>query len=175
MTDPDPNVELRHPVLADGAAIWRLTRDSRVLDLNAPYAYLLWCRDFAATSVIATGPDPIGFATGYVRPGDPATFLLWQIAVDAAARGRGLAGAMLDWVFASVQAAHPGVTHLETTITADNTASRRLFAAFAERHGAPRHESPLFGEHLFPGDSGEHHDAEFLHRIGPVAAAPDPA
>ena len=41
------------PRLEDGAALWRIARDSRTLDLNSSYSYLLWCRDFAATSVVA--------------------------------------------------------------------------------------------------------------------------
>ncbi len=168
MTEPNNLLLLRHPTTADGAAIWRLARDSRVLDVNSPYAYLLWCRDFATTSIIAVDDVPVGFATGYVRPDDPGTYLLWQIAVDTSARGRGIAGAMLDRVFAAVCAAHPAVTHLETTITADNLASRRLFTAFAERHDAPLATSALFTTDLFPDDSGEAHAAEDLHRIGPV-------
>lgn len=165
---PTPPLQLRHPDVQDGAALWRMSRDSQVLDVNSPYAYLLWCRDFSATSVIATGPDPLGFATGYRRPDAPDTYLLWQIAVDVSARGRGLAGAMLDWVFSAVRAADPTVTHLETTITADNTASRRLFAAFARRHRAHLQTTPLFPAALFPHDAGEPHATEVLHRIGPV-------
>ncbi|CAO0837892.1 L-2,4-diaminobutyric acid acetyltransferase OS=Streptomyces microflavus OX=1919 GN=ectA_1 PE=3 SV=1 [Streptomyces microflavus] len=56
--------------MEDGAAIWRIARDSEVLDLNSSYSYLLWCRDFAATSAVARGEDgePIAFVTGYIRP-----------------------------------------------------------------------------------------------------------
>jgi L-2,4-diaminobutyric acid acetyltransferase len=60
---------IAEPVLADGPHLWRLARDSRVLDLNSSYAYLLWCRDFAATSVVAkVDGNVVGFVTGYVRP-----------------------------------------------------------------------------------------------------------
>ncbi|RBL85135.1 diaminobutyrate acetyltransferase, partial [Streptomyces cavourensis] len=57
------------PRVEDGAAIWRIARDSEVLDLNSSYSYLLWCRDFAATSAVARGEDgePIAFVTGYIR------------------------------------------------------------------------------------------------------------
>lgn len=168
MTDPEPTVELRHPHLSDGAAIWRLSRDSQVLDLNSPYAYLLWCRDFAATSVVAVDGDLVGFATGYRRPDAADTYLLWQIAVADTARGRGIAGTMLDWVFAAARATAPTISFLETTITEDNTASRRLFGAFAERHDADLRTHQLFTADLFPTDSGEDHAAEVLHRIGPI-------
>ncbi len=51
--------------------MWRIARDSKTLDLNASYAYILWCRDFAATSVVATVDEqPAGFVTGYRPPSD---------------------------------------------------------------------------------------------------------
>ncbi len=71
---PDANetnaeVQLQEPSLSDGPELWRLARDSRVLDVNSPYSYALWCRDFADTSVVARdGGVPCGFITGYVQP-----------------------------------------------------------------------------------------------------------
>src|SRR5205823_2377512 len=50
------------PTKADGAQLWRIARDSAKLDLNSPYAYLLWCRDFAETSCVAReGDEAVGF------------------------------------------------------------------------------------------------------------------
>ncbi len=170
---PTNSPELRHPRVADGSSLWRIARDSNVLDVNSPYAYLLWCRDFAATSVVAGHDEVVGFVTGYVRPDDPATYFLWQVAVDSEARGRGVAAAMVDWVFAHAQRSHPEVSNLETTITDDNVASRGLFAAFADRHDASLQRTPLFNGDLFPPDSGSDHATEYLHRIGPIAAPQD--
>src|SRR5699024_7038668 len=91
------HIELRAPGIADGKHMWRLARDSQVLDLNTSYAYLLWARDFARTSVLATlDGAPAGFITGYMRPDAPDTLMIWQVAVDEASRGHGLAGRMLD-------------------------------------------------------------------------------
>src|SRR3954453_20075010 len=83
-------LRIDRPEVADGAALWRIARDSEALDLNSSYSYLLWCRDFAATSAVARGADgnPVGFLTGYVRPEQPHTLFVWQVAVDAAQRGR---------------------------------------------------------------------------------------
>src|SRR3954469_14238353 len=53
MTAVQAKYQLDQPGVADGAAIWRIARDSKVLDLNSSYSYLLWCRDFAATSAVA--------------------------------------------------------------------------------------------------------------------------
>ncbi|HAG60102.1 MAG TPA: diaminobutyrate acetyltransferase, partial [Arthrobacter bacterium] len=73
-----------------------MARDSKVLDLNSSYSYLLWCRDFAAASIMATvDGEPAGFITGYMRPGEPGTLMVWQVAVDEAFRGRKLAASML--------------------------------------------------------------------------------
>ena len=93
----DTPVQLRKPGLDDGAAMWRLARDSGNLDLNSSYAYLLWAYDFASTSVIASVDDqPAGFVSGYRRPEDPHTLMVWQVAVDESHRGRGIARTMLD-------------------------------------------------------------------------------
>ncbi|NDZ81901.1 diaminobutyrate acetyltransferase [Streptomyces sp. SID10853] len=160
--------EIDTPRVEDGAAIWRIARDSEVLDLNSSYSYLLWCRDFAATSVVArdTAGDPIGFVTGYVRPDRPEALVVWQVAVDQAHRGQGLAGVLLDALIAKVTA-RGVVRELETTISPDNTASDRLFRSFAERHGAAVEREVLFDGGLFPEGT---HQPEVLYRISPVSA-----
>ncbi|HWM39319.1 MAG TPA: diaminobutyrate acetyltransferase [Streptomyces sp.] len=159
------------PQLEDGAALWRIARDSRTLDLNSSYSYLLWCRDFAATSVVARDAhgEPVGFITGYVRPTRPQSLVVWQVAVDEAARGRGLAAAMLDGLAARV-AREVGIDGIETTVTPDNTPSNRLFTSFAERHGADMEKEVLFDAGVFP-ESG--HEPEVLYRIGPIASLTD--
>ncbi|MET7937287.1 diaminobutyrate acetyltransferase [Streptomyces sp. NPDC005322] len=168
--DLPEGLSLDTPRVEDGAAIWRIARDSKALDLNSSYSYLLWCRDFAATSVVArdAAGEPVGFVTGYIRPERPETLVVWQVAVDDAWRGRGLAAGLLDGLTARV-AAEKGVSGIETTITPDNTASNRLFTSFAERHGAAVEREVLFHGGLFP-DGG--HEPEVLYRIGPLADLP---
>lgn len=152
---------LRRPTVEDGAAMWRIARDSEELDLNTSYAYLLWARDFAATSVVATlDEEPVGFVSGYVRPDDPRTFMVWQVAVDASARGKRLGRTMLDFLVAD-----GAVDALETTITADNAASIALFTSFGNAHGASVESSALFTAEMFP----DGHDAELLFRIAPLS------
>jgi L-2,4-diaminobutyric acid acetyltransferase len=170
------DLQIDRPVIADGAALWRIARDSKVLDLNSSYSYLLWCRDFAATSAVARDSDgtPIGFVTGYVRPDRPGTLVVWQVAVDADHQGRGLAAALLDGLTRLV-GAEQGLTTVETTITPGNTASERLFTSFAERHGATVEREVLFDADLFPGEQHDMrtlpdpHDPEVLYRIGPLS------
>ncbi|RFU88438.1 diaminobutyrate acetyltransferase [Streptomyces triticagri] len=164
-------LRLERPEVKDGAACWRIARDSKTLDLNSSYSYLLWCRDFAGTSVVARLDDggadaePVGFITGYIRPERPRTLLIWQVAVDESQRGRGLAGAMLDELTSRV-AHRDGLTTLETTISPDNKASQRLFTSFAERHGASVDREVLFAADQFP-DGG--HEPEVLYHIGPLS------
>ncbi|WP_327314192.1 diaminobutyrate acetyltransferase [Streptomyces sp. NBC_01235] len=167
MTAAQADLHIDRPSVADGAALWRIAKESGTLDLNSSYSYLLWCRDFAGTSAVARteGGEPIGFVTGYVRPEEPQTLLVWQVAVDAAYRGRGLAAALLDGLTARLAAERP-LTTVETTITPGNTASERLFASYADRHGAAVTREVLFGAGLFPDGP---HDPEVLYRIGPLA------
>lgn len=160
-TSDESPFTLRQPTIDDGGAMWRVARDSQTLDLNTSYAYLLWARDFATTSVVAvTGGEVVGFVSGYIRPDAPHTLMVWQVAVDSGQRGHGLAGRMLDHLAETV----PGVTSLETTITDDNAASRALFSRFARSRGADHEEVDLFLREHFP-DEG--HEPEVLHRIGP--------
>lgn len=159
----DTGVEFRHPSLDDGQALWRIARDSKVLDLNSPYTYLLWCRDFAATSIVATVDDePGGFVTGFLRPDRPDTVMVWQVAVDIEHRGRRLARRMLEQLVEKLPNGY--VTHMETTITPDNAASIALFESFAAGRNAQIVREPVFPAELFP----DGHETELLFRIGPL-------
>jgi L-2,4-diaminobutyric acid acetyltransferase len=157
-------VSIGRPAVADGVACWRLAAASGVLDVNSRYAYLLWSRDFAATSVVARlGGTVVGFVNGYRRPDEPNTLVVWQVAADESVRGRGVAGDMLDMLFDGV----PGADHLEATITPDNRRSIALFTGFANRRSARVERSELFGSDLL----GAGHEPEILYRIGPVRRA----
>ncbi|MFJ8790889.1 diaminobutyrate acetyltransferase [Streptomyces sp. NPDC102462] len=166
MTAAQADLLIDRPTVTDGAALWRIAKDSGTLDLNSSYSYLLWCRDFAGTSAVARGTDgaPVGFVTGYVRPERPRTLLVWQVAVDAAHRGHGVAAALLDGLTARLGAGH-GIAHVETTITPGNTASERLFTSYAARHGAQVTREVLFDSGLFPDGP---HQPEVLYQIGPL-------
>jgi len=160
-------LRIDRPEVADGAALWRLAKDSRTLDLNSSYSYLLWCRDFAGTSAVARRADgrTVGFVTAYVRPERPRTLLVWQVAVDAAYRGQGLAAALLDGLTTRI-ARERALAAVETTITPGNTASERLFTSYARRHGASVEREVLFDAGQFPDGP---HDPEVLYRIGPLS------
>lgn len=157
---------LRSPRLADSREIWRLVCESEQLDRNSPYAYLLLCSDFAATSLVAEASGRvIAFVCGYRPPDRSDTVFVWQIGVAREARRCGTGAALLDGLLAQ-----PGcrdVMFLEATVTPSNTASYALFSAFARRHQAALHEDCGFAGSLFPGRD---HEDEIRLRIGPLGS-----
>jgi L-2,4-diaminobutyric acid acetyltransferase len=144
--------------------LFRLVQACPPLDPNSRYCNLLHCTHFAATSIAATdGERLLGFISAYRLPARPDTLFVWQVAVHDDARGRGLAGRMLDAIFE--RRGLRDLRYLETTVTPDNRPSTALFHAFARRHGAPVESSTLFDRDLhFEGA----HDSELLLRVGPV-------
>ncbi|WUD70176.1 diaminobutyrate acetyltransferase [Nocardia sp. NBC_00508] len=144
--------------------MWRIAKDSAVLDTNSSYAYLLWCRDFAGTSLVAELDGHIvGYVIGFIRPQATDTVFVWQIAVDQAQRGRGIGTELLHTLLNSVAA--QGISVLETTISPDNPASIAMFASVARARGADITKSPLFEA----GDFPDSHASEELYRIAPTA------
>jgi L-2,4-diaminobutyric acid acetyltransferase len=151
---------LRAPAPTDGLALWRLA-EAAGLDVNSPYAYVLWGEYHATTSVVATTADGSlqGYVTGFTVPARPDTAFVWQVAVAATARRQGLGARMLDAVVARC-----GATWVEATVTPSNTASDALFRGLGDRHGADVVVTELFDASLFPPG----HEPEVLYRIGPL-------
>lgn len=156
---------LRHPTVDDGAQIHQLIEQCPPLDLNSTYLYLLQCTHFANTCLVAEIDGEVaGFVSGYIKPGAPDTYFLWQVAVGQALRGQGMARKMIDAVLDRPEC--QGIKHLETTITPDNEASWALFKAFARDRKAG-----LEGETFFTTEQlGGEHSPEQLVRIGPFGA-----
>ncbi|MEU9410977.1 diaminobutyrate acetyltransferase [Streptomyces sp. NPDC048281] len=153
-------VRLDRPGTTDGAEMWQLVRDSSGLDHNSSYFYLLWCRDFADTSIVARDVSGrlLGFVAGFRRPVAPHTLFVWQIAVTAEHRGRGLGARMLESL---VNRSEARITAIEASLTPDNSASAALFDSFARRRGASVQCLTLFEPGHFPDD----HEAEELIHI----------
>lgn len=162
-------VVYRQPAVDDGAAIWQLVKDTGVLDLNSPYAYLLFGEHFNATSVVAElveadgSKQIIGFISAYLPPSKADTVFVWQVGVAEAGRGRGVATGMLYEIVR--RPACQSVTHLDTTVGPSNDASMALFRGFARKLDTQVTENELFGVQHFP--PGGDHEPEVLFRIGP--------
>jgi len=153
---------LRPPIPDDGASLWRLA-GSCGLDPNSPYMYLLWCRDFSETSVIAE-VDGIkaGFVIGYRRPEAQDTLFVWQIGVGEGWRRHGLALAMLVELRDRLA---PDLRFVEASVTPSNRASASLFRSLAASSGVEVGSVELFDATMFPSDCP--HDTELLVRVGP--------
>ena len=155
---------IRRPRLEDAAAIWRLASESRVLEQNSCYAYLLLCQHFGDTCLIAEKNDQlVAFVAAYRPPTNPDVVFVWQIGVHGSERGKGLGSALLDRLVK--RPACSDVRYLEATVSPSNGASERLFSGFARRHSTSLERTMGFSHELFAGT--EHEDEE-LFRIGPL-------
>lgn len=162
-----PDVLLRRPRSNDGSQVNALIARCKPLDENSVYCNLLQCTHFADTSVAAElDGELVGFISGYQVPHRPDVLFVWQVAVDEAARGMGLAKRMLNHILM-----RPGlhkVTELHTTITPDNGASQALFKSLARDLDCDATNQEFFDhEDHFDGQ----HTSEHLWRIGPFDRA----
>lgn len=155
---------MRRTRLGDGAAIWSFVAEHGGLELNTAYAYLVLADDFADTCVVAEQDGTlVGFVLGYRPPTRPDTLFVWQVGVAPTQRGQGLARRMiLDLLDRNA----PEVSWLESTVTPDNAASRRLFRSIAQARNTECHVSEYLTPDHFPGHGD--HEAEERFRIGPL-------
>ncbi|UQB41314.1 diaminobutyrate acetyltransferase [Thiomicrospira microaerophila] len=151
------NITIRPPCLKDGAAITRLVKESQTLDVNSSYLYFLLSDHFSQTCAIAeVNNRAVGFVTAYRLPDNPDVLFVWQVAVDPAMRGQGLAMRLLqnlaarDWF--------DQIRKVQCTISPSNQASNALFFKWANSLGAELQITDyLTTDHL-----GDGHEAEPL-------------
>ena len=160
-------IVLRYPSAEDGAQLFQLIEQCPPLDMNSMYCNLLQCSHFAGTSIAAEQEGClVGFVSGYIKPSDPSTLFIWQVAVGEKARGQGLARKMVMALLQRPECI--AVNKIETTITPDNEASWGLFTSIAKNRQAELKKSVMFDQHKhFAGV----HQTEYLVQIGPFKAA----
>ncbi|MEZ5490315.1 MAG: diaminobutyrate acetyltransferase [Gammaproteobacteria bacterium] len=164
MNKDQESVSFRAPISADGAQVHNLVANCPPLDTNSIYCNLLQCTHFASTSVAAEiNQELAGFVSGYLKPEQPDTLFIWQVAVGEPARGRGLATRMLSHILNRTDCQN--VRWLETTITESNAPSWALFQSFAASLDADIQSSVLFDKQTHFNDK---HESERLVRIGPI-------
>jgi L-2,4-diaminobutyric acid acetyltransferase len=157
----DPRI--RMPVPTDGPAVHALVASCPPLDTNSLYCNVLQCTHFAATCALAERDgEVVGWVGGYLLPASPDTLFVWQVAVSAAARGRGLARALVLDILR--RPACRAVRHVQATVTEANESSWRMFRSVAETLGAPCERAPGFARDRH---FGGRHASELLLRIGP--------
>ena len=150
------------PTKKHGAAIHALVGKSPPLDLNSTYHYLLQSHYFAKTSaVVFYEKELVAFISGFISPLDKKNLFIWQVAIAEQYRGQGLGGRMVDFILAN----NRQVEFLETTVTRENTSSRRMFEKISHQLEANLTEKILFESE---SDFLNQHDSEYLIRIGPI-------
>ena len=164
-TDIETDFHFRKPTKKDGAAVWQLIKDMKVLDLNSSYSYLMWCEIFSDTSIVAEREgNTVGFISGFINPNSPDTLFIWQVAVNASERGRGLATKMLRQL---LKRTSEQVEYVEATVSPSNKPSQSLFKGLAKKLDTNCDISDYFTSEDFPGE-GEEHEDELLFKIGPI-------
>lgn len=155
----------RTPDASDGAAINELIARCPPLDTNSLYCNLLQTTHFAETcAVVERNGKLVGWVSGYIRPDQPRTLFIWQVAVAPEARGLGLGGSMIREILS--REICRGVDTIHTTVTASNAPSRALFHQLAKDLNAELAESKCFDRDK---DLGGKHPSEFLLEIAPVS------
>lgn len=159
----DPSTRFRKPTVEDGPFIFDLIIRSKPLDVNSRYLYLLQCSHFANTCAVAESEGSVqAFISAYVLPDQPNTLFVWQIAVDASQRGKGIGSRLVTHLLKRTHLS--GIQYVEATVNPSNDASRNLFKALARKSNCGINESMLFEAALFGEDA---HEAEMLIRVGP--------
>lgn len=157
------DVKFRKPVEEDGAEVWKLVKRAGVLDLNSSYSYLMLCKFFPETCVIAEDNGQIvGFVSAFLPQTAEETVFVWQVAVDASQRGKGLGKTLLRELIS--REACSDVQYLEATVSPSNRPSQSLFKSFAKELDTECKIFECFSEDMFPDDG---HESEWTYRIGP--------
>lgn len=153
---------LEKPTSKDGASMWELVCETGVLDVNSSYSYLMMCKFFSETCLVAkNNGDLAGFVTAFRPPEKPDTIFIWQIGVSSKYRGNGIGTKLLDKLLEDCE----NVNYLEATVTPSNQPSESLFRGIAKKNGANCEVFECFSEDHFP-ESG--HEPELTYRIGPL-------
>ncbi len=159
------NTTLRPPRATEGTAVWTFIRDVGNLDLNSAYCYMMLCDYFKDTCLIAEADgELVGFVSAFQPPNKPDTLFIWQVAVAASERGKGLSKAMLDGLISRIEWEEN--LFIEATISPSNLASHALFNGLAKRYDAELGISAGYSAQWFPAESN--HEDELLYRVGPI-------
>src|SRR5699024_4097698 len=164
-TKDNQTIFFREPTDSDGKEMYRIVEESKVLDVNSSYSYLLWSKFFSKTSIIATCDDKvIGFVSGFLQPDSPDTLFVWQVAVDSYFRDYAFATKLIRQLINQVDE-KIDVKYLEATVTPSNIPSSKLFQGLAKKNDTDCSIFECFKEEHFPDPE---HEAVMTYRIGPL-------
>lgn len=158
-------ITLRSPEVSDGVTVWEFIRNVGTMDLNSAYCYMMLCDYFQNTCVIAEAEgELVGFVSAFQPPAKPDTLFVWQIAVSASQRGKGLSKALLEELISRWK--HDDILFIEATVSPSNTPSQALFNGVARRYDTGVEVSRGYSSEFFP--AGISHEDEELYRVGPI-------
>ncbi len=162
--DMDLQISFGMPVEKDAKDIWELIKNTRNLDLNSAYSYLILCKYFSESCIIAkTGGKVIGFISAFQTPNNPEFLFIWQVAVDSNYRRMGLAMNMFEHLL--IRKKCQQIRYIEITVNPSNAAAYSLYHRLANRLDTSCEASICFPSCLFPGAQ---HEDEIMLRIGPL-------
>lgn len=170
-TPTGETINFRTPILEDGKAIYELIKRCPPLDLNSSYLYLLLADHFAGSCILAeTDENVVGFVSAYLKPQQPDTLFVWQVAVDSDMRGQQLGSRLLQQLYQQLGSADK-VNKLETTISPSNAPSQKLFARFAKSNSLTiRSETYMPAAFFSTGEHNNEHEAEDLYTLQATAS-----
>ena len=157
-----PRLEIRAPATNDASRIWQLVCESGVLDRNSAYLYLLLCRDFRDTCLVACrGEDVVGFVAGYRLPRDSSVLFIWQIGITSDEKRQGTASRLLNELIEGCGLST--LSAIEATVSPSNVASRRLFESLARRLNTTLADQPDQGFAVSDFPPGDHEAEPRIH------------
>ena len=150
------------PKMEDAVKIYNLVKDTKVLDLNSEYLYLLQTthfRDFC--SIAISGDKLIGFVSGYMIPNENGILFIWQVAIDSDFRGNDLARRLILNIIKNNSL---NIKYLHTTVSPSNKASLRVFEKVAQYY----HTNISSHKYFEANNFSKIHEEEVLYKIGPI-------
>jgi len=156
------DILIRSPKKEDGKKIYKLVEESKVLDLNSEYLYLLQTTHFENTCSVAIHNDEvIGFVSGYILPQRDDTLFIWQVAVDGRFRGNDLAKKLLMNIIKRKE--NLNLQYINTTVSPSNSSSIRVFEKLTKELKTKIVNKSFFEKEDFT----DAHEEEVLYEIGP--------
>jgi L-2,4-diaminobutyric acid acetyltransferase len=158
----DNKIKITFPTKKNGSAVEKLIKRCPPLDLNSTYHYLIQSYYFNRTcSVAFDGEKIVAFVSGFIKPTNKNCLFIWQVAIDEDYRGKGLGIELIEFLLNQ----NKEVNTIETTITKNNIASRRMFQKIVEKYETRMSEETLFDKEE---DFSNEHDSEMLITISPI-------
>ena len=158
----DNKIKITFPTKKNGSAVAKLIQRCPPLDLNSTYHYLIQSYYFNRTcSVAFDGEKIVAFVSGFIKPTNKNCLFIWQVAIDEDYRGKGLGIDLIEFLLNQ----NKEFNTIETTITKNNMASRRMFQKFCDKYKTRLSELILFDKEQ---DFSNECDSEILLKIGPL-------